>query len=1074
MAEENRRDKGQAFASELLRTQLRILTAEPKLDEAMADFLLLSSDGNVHHAAALYLEQPPINNEQSTRRLETPTKELKKLYISEPTLPADSKQHSLASLSAPIDEIERPGVSKKRVNPLSLLMDSKIAKQLDNRTNLQQQSTTGKTVAKSNVHEGSPPVVPSQYTWCILCGIAGHLFSLGNFCESCVALDFSTKDKGGGGGRVQRISDSILEEVDAPSNAHVYANPLARCFLGHKRFPNSAASPFCEICAERGFPKDTSNEDHAAEALSIVDGPEGQGEEEHQATATASASTRTGFGAGSVVNNSVGRQSRVDEISKLGAITAGRVTSSTASTSAPKENDDSEDMQQAKESNTTSVQETRRLATFQHTAMVVTEILELTAHDIISGPKHGRDFQHYAGNVKLSQLILQNCERYRLSDYKERAYMIPAMVEEVKVWNHPGRFLKLDPQTSAWVEVPDEYANLHVLQLFLRLVPVSDTTDSFTKEAVQDDVAPGPRDLDKEANLRAAAAYLESEVDDSATENGLDGVANTTALLDPEYHVKNANLIAAAGALGFEEKCRSIRQIEVDATAYAMKSTTGSSVNTLSAGEPRLDNRLVELRKRSEAGKEYILSPGKQDVLCGLGYNILKNAFRGNAYYRQLVSLRIQEYAYAGTWKYKLAISRELVSQWRSLNGRFLEEDGFGWWNDIGDAKARRKTSHLLRAYMNVPGQTDCDDEPMNDFDGFQNPRVARNDPTSVTGGVVTNSRTTLEQSPRDATDLSAPAEYPLEDAGHQYDAAQFARWAKGTTGNDDKDEEREACARLSDVRDAFDEAVIDVALYNYEAFHGMEHGTAPFGVVHATSADIIGWAACSIPDEQDVLPPVDSKSEPIPSDKPVEPKARRDLEEDQRLQIALLESVGACPNRFESSMHDYSCEESSCSEGEWSEYDYDESEEEDGEENEGGEQENRKDTAERPAEDKDFSVTESKETAADKSQLAQSEPCGASVSADEAVTRNTPSAAETPSEKSEDGSWSQISSASASDSSGVVLVDKAGGGGTGSDSWQQDMLEKEEWQRSQEVPPMEVAAGNYGSEEEWSEVSDS
>lgn len=47
----------------------------------------------------------------------------------------------------------------------------------------------------------------------------------------------------------------------------------------------------------------------------------------------------------------------------------------------------------------------------------------------------------------------------------------------------------------------------------------------------------------------------------------------------------------------------------------------------------------------------------------------------------------------------KTAICRELVERWYAMDppGRFIEKDSLGLWNEIGEVRARRKTSQLLR-----------------------------------------------------------------------------------------------------------------------------------------------------------------------------------------------------------------------------------------------------------------------------------------------------------------------------------------------------------------------------------------
>jgi hypothetical protein len=113
------------------------------------------------------------------------------------------------------------------------------------------------------------------------------------------------------------------------------------------------------------------------------------------------------------------------------------------------------------------------------------------------------------------------------------------------------------------------------------------------------------------------------------------------------------------------------------------------------------------------------------------------------------------------------------------------------------------------------------------------------------------------------------------------------------------REEEEQLQRALSDS--AGDQAVIDVALYNYEMFHNLLPGTATFTMVHGTSAGIEGWATAVISEEtpnagqEAANASVNSMSE---RRKPGR-KSRGDEEEALQLQIALLESVGAKPNRL-------------------------------------------------------------------------------------------------------------------------------------------------------------------------------
>lgn len=90
--------------------------------------------------------------------------------------------------------------------------------------------------------------------------------------------------------------------------------------------------------------------------------------------------------------------------------------------------------------------------------------------------------------------------------------------------------------------------------------------------------------------------------------------------------------------------------------------------------------------------------PTDSDVLCGRGGTI--NTHPGNAKYRNLVEERKRVYLTARFKREKRLISESIIKEIRNQNppGRFLNRDTKdGDWYDIGDIKAREKTSQALR-----------------------------------------------------------------------------------------------------------------------------------------------------------------------------------------------------------------------------------------------------------------------------------------------------------------------------------------------------------------------------------------
>mmetsp|Transcript_22530 Transcript_22530/g.49104 ORF Transcript_22530/g.49104 Transcript_22530/m.49104 type:complete len:360 (+) Transcript_22530:331-1410(+) len=95
---------------------------------------------------------------------------------------------------------------------------------------------------------------------------------------------------------------------------------------------------------------------------------------------------------------------------------------------------------------------------------------------------------------------------------------------------------------------------------------------------------------------------------------------------------------------------------------------------------------------------ETVKEPHPNDVLCGRGGSI--NSHAGNERFRTLVEKRKRVYLTARFKREKRLIACSIVSEIRALKppGRFLQLDKkSGLWKDIGDEKARDKTSQALR-----------------------------------------------------------------------------------------------------------------------------------------------------------------------------------------------------------------------------------------------------------------------------------------------------------------------------------------------------------------------------------------
>lgn len=102
--------------------------------------------------------------------------------------------------------------------------------------------------------------------------------------------------------------------------------------------------------------------------------------------------------------------------------------------------------------------------------------------------------------------------------------------------------------------------------------------------------------------------------------------------------------------------------------------------------------------------------------------------------------------------------------------------------------------------------------------------------------------------------------------------------------------------SRLDDVerikQREFDDAVVEVALFNYAQYHNLIPQTVKFSQVCATSAGIEGWASCLL--QKNLAPRKDNTRNDDKGNLPTHTKrVKSDDQEARELQQALLESLG-------------------------------------------------------------------------------------------------------------------------------------------------------------------------------------
>jgi hypothetical protein len=123
-----------------------------------------------------------------------------------------------------------------------------------------------------------------------------------------------------------------------------------------------------------------------------------------------------------------------------------------------------------------------------------------------------------------------------------------------------------------------------------------------------------------------------------------------------------------------------------------------------------------------------IKEPHENDVMYGRGGGT--NHHPGNKQYRKMVEDRKLEYVNCKRLD-KPLVALEIIRVWRSQipPGRFLKlDEKTGLWNDVGDKKAREKTSQALRekAPM-IRKQQDEDDDDDGDVSFFVECRPCAN-----------------------------------------------------------------------------------------------------------------------------------------------------------------------------------------------------------------------------------------------------------------------------------------------------------------------------------------------------------
>lgn len=100
----------------------------------------------------------------------------------------------------------------------------------------------------------------------------------------------------------------------------------------------------------------------------------------------------------------------------------------------------------------------------------------------------------------------------------------------------------LDPAFPEWIEVPDDYASLHILQLFLRHMPQEEKqADSTDDESEKKPAAVVDDENQQSSSIVSDTSVTVWDLDDCVREAGDDGAVTKIDILDPKHEYKMTN-----------------------------------------------------------------------------------------------------------------------------------------------------------------------------------------------------------------------------------------------------------------------------------------------------------------------------------------------------------------------------------------------------------------------------------------------------------------------------------------------------------------------------------------------------
>lgn len=197
---------------------------------------------------------------------------------------------------------------------------------------------------------------------------------------------------------------------------------------------------------------------------------------------------------------------------------------------------------------------------------------------------------------------------------------------------------------------------------------------------------------------------------------------------NPNNKIMDGDLVPAQD--GNDEAAREITPIKSDdkETKEGVFEINSSPSNSDDAASPLFDNQ-DQGSAISSSNPEWPLTdinePGPNDCLFGRGGGT--NHHPGNKKYRKMVEEKKDKYLSSKRLD-KPLVAMEIINEWRSMDppGRFLKQnEKTKLWSDVGDRKAREKTSQALREKTTVE-QKETRFEPGTLSPGRKKPSLAR------------------------------------------------------------------------------------------------------------------------------------------------------------------------------------------------------------------------------------------------------------------------------------------------------------------------------------------------------------